>query len=195
MSDMEPMRNVRPIRADVELEAEKPKRARKPKTAKVVEDRTLPEFADADTALTQVLKTTASVQRAEAKASELGKAIGQETKNRRASLEAAVEGIEGNSAEAVEVRAIFAKLTAAEDKRKTAGSAIKKGRETIAEMLEQLPKDAHGSVKSVRNAWMRLEKHKAESSEVRAEAKAKVTAARQKRDAAVDGARQLALML
>lgn len=194
MTDSEAMHNVRAIRPDVEVEVEKPKRGRKPKTI-TVEDRTLPEFDTPSVALSQVLKTTASVQRAEAKASELGKAIGQKTKKRRESLTAAVDGIEGIGAVATMVREAFAKIASAEEKRKSAGSAIKKGRETIAEMLEDLPKDAHESVKRVRSAWARLEKHKAVSSEERADAKAKVTDARAKRDAAVDGARQMELKL
>lgn len=191
--------NVRAIRPDVEIEAKAPKapkakRARKPKET-TTEDRALPEFGSPAEALAQVVKTTASVQRAESKASELGKAIGQETKKRREALVAAVDGIEGNSEAAVELREAFGKITSAEETRKSAGSRIKKYREAIAELLENLPKDAHESVKRVRASYMRLEKHKSESSEARAEAKAKVTAARAKRDAAVDGARQLDLAL
>ena len=170
------------------------KKSRKPKSA-VVEDRAIPEFTKPEDAVRAVVKTSQAVHRAEAKAAELGKEIGQKTKKLREALIAAVDGIEGKSGQAVAVREAFAKIAAAEERRKSAAGAAKKGREEAAEVVEAIENQASESLLRVRKAWRALEKHKNESAVERAAARESVTEARGKRDAVLDGARQLTLAL
>lgn len=205
MSDIEaakprhlhPVRTPHPEAEAAQRQAAEEKAARKSRKPKgaVVEDRAIPEFTKPEDAVRAVVKTSQAVHRAEAKAAELGKEIGQKTKKLREALIAAVDGIEGKSGQADAVREAFAKIAAAEERRKSAAGAAKKGREEAAEVVEAIENQASESLLRVRKAWRALEKHKNESAVERAAARESVTEARGKRDAVLDGARQLTLAL
>ncbi len=193
---LHPVRTPHPEAEAAQQKAAAEKAAKKGKRkAPVSEDRAIPEFTKPADALAAVVKSTQAAERAEAKMAELGKALGQETKKRREALEEAVAGIDSRSAVAMAIKDAFSARDEAAERRSKASAAAKKAKDAIAKAFEEVDDQDAESVRKARKAYDKLQAHLIIGKDERAEAKSKVTEARQKRDANVDGARQLVLGL
>lgn len=144
-------------------------------------------------ALAEVVKAKAAEDRADAARTKVGKEHGQILKSRKASLAGAVEGIEGRSTLAVEMREAFEAIAASEEKAKESRAKAKARRAKLAEELDALDSDAPDWAKKIKRAWAAVEAAKEEASQAKGDAKRKLAAAGDRFSAVIDGARQLAL--
>jgi chromosome segregation ATPase len=171
------------------------KEGKKGKKAKKAEATEAPgvSFSNPTEALTEVLKATSSVERAESKKAKLGKELGDELKSRKEALAASIENLEGRTLLHNEIREAFAAIETAEERRKSTAATLKKKREEAAAAVEQIGTDAASDLKKVRAAMKALDKAKEEAAAARAAAKAAYSGASERSRVVLSAARQLSL--